>query len=322
MDAVIKAEILENNQVSPAPDEPAAMDPLVLPLRPSEEEQRIDEELELLKGVPLFANLDPIELRALHAAMDRREIVPGESVSEDFAYRPGFHIIVKGRVEFLAKDAQGHTVSVSSAEPGDYFGELSILSNDPAPFIARATEETITLELEPQEFEDFMAANPHAAVDVLRVLAKRIGQTERLMREHVSRDPNVVAEQQRSFGQRVADGVAQVVGSWKFVLAQSSLIAGWFIYNSLPGVPHFDPFPFIFLNLALSMQAAYTGPMLQMSSNRQAAKDRVAASNDHQVNLKAELIAEALLKRVASLDRKLGMLEAKLGKGGTVHAGS
>jgi uncharacterized membrane protein len=93
----------------------------------------------------------------------------------------------------------------------------------------------------------------------------------------------------RSTGERVADALAQRVGSWPFIIIQSSLLAIWIMYNGfvavrlLQGKP-FDPYPFILLNLALSFQAAYTGPIVMMSQNRQAAKDRDMAEHDYEVN--------------------------------------
>lgn len=99
-------------------------------------------------------------------------------------------------------------------------------------------------------------------------------------------------------GQRVADRVAAVVGSWAFILGQSLLIVLWIGWNLLSAHPTWDPFPFILLNLVLSFQAAYTAPAIMMSQNRQAAIDRVQANNDYEVNVKAELEIEALHEKI------------------------
>ncbi|MBU6371316.1 MAG: DUF1003 domain-containing protein [Alphaproteobacteria bacterium] len=96
-----------------------------------------------------------------------------------------------------------------------------------------------------------------------------------------------------SFGDRAADAVAAVVGSWRFVLIQSSLLAAWLVWNTIGGRP-FDPFPFILLNLMLSFQAAYTAPIIMMSQNRQSDVDRKRAIADFDVNTKAELEIELL----------------------------
>ena len=96
-------------------------------------------------------------------------------------------------------------------------------------------------------------------------------------------------EEQMTLGQRLADGVAEVIGSWRFILVQSTLLAIWITLNITAYVYHWDPYPFILLNLALSFQAAYAAPIIMMSQNRKAEKDHLQAKNDYEVNLKAEL---------------------------------
>ena len=96
-------------------------------------------------------------------------------------------------------------------------------------------------------------------------------------------------EEQLTFGQRVADRFAQLIGSWRFIIIQSALLVVWIALNVTAYVYHWDPYPFILLNLAMSFQAAYAAPILMMSQNRQAEKDHLQAKNDYEVNLKAEL---------------------------------
>lgn len=97
----------------------------------------------------------------------------------------------------------------------------------------------------------------------------------------------------RTFGQKVADAVAGAMGSWRFIIIQSLLLGFWIVLNTIAYINHWDPYPFILLNLALSFQAAYAAPIIMMSQNRQEAKDRLHAENDYEVNVKAEIeIAE------------------------------
>ncbi len=100
---------------------------------------------------------------------------------------------------------------------------------------------------------------------------------------------NEVVEDKLTMGQRIADNVASTVGSWRFIIIQSSLLAFWIIINCIAWISHWDPYPFILLNLALSFQAAYTGPFVMMSQNRQAVKDRLTAENDYKTDVKGEL---------------------------------
>ena len=104
-----------------------------------------------------------------------------------------------------------------------------------------------------------------------------------------------------SRGQRIADAVARTMGSWRFIIVQSTLLAAWVTLNVTAWRAHWDPYPFILLNLALSFQAAYAAPFIMMSQNRQQEIDRTSAENDHQVNLKAELEIELVHKKLNAL---------------------
>ncbi len=134
---------------------------------------------------------------------------------------------------------------------------------------------------------------------------------------------DVAAEdaRQRSPGQRVADQVAALVGSWPFIIVQSVLLFGWIALNvylivylrTHPGAwKAWDPYPFILLNLVLSFQAAYTGPVVMMSQNRQAQKDRLVSENDFEINRKAEEEIEVVMRHLAHQDRLLLDVIARL----------
>jgi uncharacterized membrane protein len=105
-------------------------------------------------------------------------------------------------------------------------------------------------------------------------------------------------------GQRVADGVAATMGSWPFIIVQSTILVAWIILNITAWVNHWDPYPFILLNLALSFQAAYAAPFIMMSQNRQQDVDRKSAETDHQINIKAELEIELLHQKIDILREK------------------
>jgi uncharacterized membrane protein len=101
-------------------------------------------------------------------------------------------------------------------------------------------------------------------------------------------DVNEVADEQLTAGQRIADGVAATMGSWRFIIIQSCILAAWLILNSVAWINHWDSYPFILLNLALSFEAAYAAPIIMMSQNRQATKDRIMAESDYHTNTKGE----------------------------------
>ena len=113
-------------------------------------------------------------------------------------------------------------------------------------------------------------------------------------------------------GQRLADAVAATIGSWRFIIFQSSTIVIWITGNVMAGAAAWDPYPFILLNLLLSFQAAYTAPAIMMSQNRQSAQDRCHADNDYEVNVKAELEIELLHDKIDVLKERemLALTEA------------
>ncbi|TXH99239.1 MAG: DUF1003 domain-containing protein [Rhizobium sp.] len=104
-----------------------------------------------------------------------------------------------------------------------------------------------------------------------------------------------------TFGQRIADAVASVMGSWAFIITQSAILLVWIAANVVAAMRGWDPYPFILLNLALSFQAAYAAPVIMMSQNRQQGIDRRAAENDYRINVKAELEIELLHEKIDQL---------------------
>ncbi len=138
---------------------------------------------------------------------------------------------------------------------------------------------------------------------------------------------NELEEEQLSFGQKAADRIASTVGSWRFIITQSVLLTVWVILNVTAYLQHWDPYPFILMNLLLSTQAAYTAPMIMMSQNRQAIRDRLEAHNDYLINQKAEAEIRAMMDHLVAQDqalaeiyRHLRQLDAQL-RNGAASAG-
>lgn len=131
-------------------------------------------------------------------------------------------------------------------------------------------------------------------------------------RMHTARNVNQVFEDHLTVGERLADRVAVIGGSWSFIVAFGLFLVGWAMLNAVVLVRHpFDPYPFIFLNLLLSMLAAIQAPVIMMSQNRQAAKDRLAAALDYEVNLKAETSIAELHEKLDALHRRLSDVAGK-----------
>ncbi len=149
----------------------------------------------------------------------------------------------------------------------------------------------------------------HTPKDPAHTAQEELDMMRSLRRKRLAEDPK--AHDHPTLGQRVADRVAAVVGSWRFIIAQSVLLLIWIILNTIGWMRHWDPYPFILMNLVLSFQAAYTAPMIMMSQNRQAEVDRRNAAYDFEVNLKAEHEIKALHSKINLLHEDLERLRAQ-----------
>jgi len=145
-----------------------------------------------------------------------------------------------------------------------------------------------------------MAASSSTAHDGLRETElAMLEELRKLRRKLRQKDP--AADGDLTLGQRVADGVAGGMGSWRFIIIQTALLTVWVVLNVMAWVRAWDPYPFILLNLALSFQAAYAAPIIMMAQNRQQDIDRKAAETDYKINVKAELEIELLHQKLDQL---------------------
>ncbi|MBZ5508111.1 MAG: DUF1003 domain-containing protein [Acidobacteriia bacterium] len=253
----------------------------------------------MIGDVPIFGLLDDEEREALAQMMDCCNFKEGETI---FHYGdPGGEIFIlsTGRVELFVESIEGQKLILSENEKGDVIGELSFLDGGPRTATALAREDTQLLSMNRERLLDFIDKHPHAAMDLLTVVGRRLRATDELLRTQVSRNPNVEEEERLTFGQRVADKVASFGGSWTFIILFGVVLTVWVVLNSSALLRnHFDPYPYILLNLFLSMIAALQAPVIMMSQNRLSSKDRLKSDLDYEVNLKAEL-------EVAHLHRKI-----------------
>ncbi len=263
------------------------------------------DDLDLLQQVPLFSQMDDAELAGIRALMTRETFQRGQVIIREGDSGDDLYVVVQGSARTSVSDASGADVVVDEVGPGGFFGELSMLTEEPRSARVQAVTDIVTLALGRAEFFDFLQRHPPAAMDVLKVLGKRVSHTARLLRGTVSRNVNVVDDAQMTLGERIADQAAALIGSWRFIIVQSTILAVWIVLNVTAWINHWDPYPFILLNLALSFQAAYSGPVIMMSQNRQSDKDRLAAEIDHQVNAKAELEIGLLRNRLDDLEQQL-----------------
>jgi uncharacterized membrane protein len=262
----------------------------------------------VLRQTAAFQLLDDDELAELTAHVDERSFAAGQVVFQ--AGEPGgaMHVVLAGRVEVFLLDDDRRRVVLNELGPGEIFGELSLFDGDPRSASVRAVEPTRTFLIDRADLERLFARRPRAALDILTVMSRRLRRTDLLLSQRVARNPNEVLEEKATYGEHVADAVARFGGSWGFIFAFGAFLLVWVAANTvllLGRTQPFDPYPFILLNLFLSMLAAIQAPVIMMSQNRQDAKDRVRSELDYQVNLKAELEIMELHEKFDRLEQRL-----------------
>jgi uncharacterized membrane protein len=196
-------------------------------------------------------------------------------------------------------------VTLAELKPGDFFGELAVLDQGARSTNATAIDDTAVHRLSSEDFQKFLMEHPDVAIDVICEIGVRLRQTNLLVSQRATRNINVQMEERATIGQRVADKVASFGGSWTFIIIYVGFLVGWMGLNTFFLVRYgrgengaqFDPYPYILLNLMLSMTAALQAPIIMMSQNRAAEKDRLAAEQDFKVNLKSELMLEELMRK-------------------------
>ena len=271
---------------------------------------------ELLQSIPFFQTMDDEERTAVAALMTAVRVPAGRTMFREDDPGGVLFVVTRGRIELSTVDDGGDKVVLHVAEPGEYVGEMSLLDGGLRSSTAVALEEVEAYSLDRAPFLDLLRRRSDAALDVMTALARRVRQTDVLLRRRV-RNANEVADEQETFGERVADGVARFGGSWRFIFAFAGILVVWVLLNTVAlfwrksGEP-FDPYPFILLNLFLSMLAAIQAPVIMMSQNRQDTKDRIRSELDYNVNLKAELEIMQLHEKVEALrDELLAALQKR-----------
>jgi CRP/FNR family transcriptional regulator, cyclic AMP receptor protein len=259
-------------------------------------------DLSLLNDVPIFKLLDDAERGTLAALFEQRSCTVGETLFHEGEPGDEIFLVSDGRVQVFITSDTGEKIVLGENTRGDVFGEISLLDGGPRTAAAVAVEPCEVLTLDRDKLLELVQRHPHVALDLLTVMGQRLRGTDELLRTGVTRNLNEEEEDQMTFGERIADRVATFGGSWTFIMLFGSFLVSWIVLNTifLARRP-IDPFPYILLNLFLSMIAALQAPVIMMSQNRQSTKDRLKADLDYQINLKSEL-------EVAQLHRKLDHL--------------
>ena len=228
-----------------------------------------------LKHVPLFALLDDDEAAVLASQVELKRFAPRQRIYKVGDPSGQAYVMISGRVRVTTVDEDEQEVVVDEPGHGEFFGFASMLEQTPHQTDAIALEETACIEVARNDIATLLQRKPHAGMDMLTVLGKQFHASQQLVRVRAGRHPNEIIEKEATFGERLADSVALFGGSWTFITVFAILSTIYVAINVYLRRSAWDPYPFILLNLFLSLLAAIQAPVIMMSQNRTDTKDRL-----------------------------------------------
>jgi len=262
-----------------------------------QDKQPVSSQYALLRGVPLFAALDDAAAEELCGYLHPVELKGGSSLFRVGDSGDAMYIIESGRIRITVTDADGREVILASLGHGDFFGEMAMLDGHGRSADATVTEDSRLAVLTRENFLTFVSSDARIVLEMLSAITRRLRRTDDLLRHRVSRNANEEDARNLTLADRAADKIAEFGGSWKFIAFEIGLFLSWMAANTwLLTKPGFDPYPYVFLNLVLAIICGLQAPIIMMSQNREAQKDRLRADLDYQVNLKNEILLGEILR--------------------------
>lgn len=274
----------------------------------------------LLRTIPMFEGLGDEDLEALASTLEDRTFSAGQMIFNQGDPGDAMYLIAEGHVNIHLPGEASRRVSLKDITRGEYFGELALFDSKPRSASALATTDALLLELSRETLSGYLTRRPGAAMAILRTIAERLRETNKMISERAAKNVVEEIEKNLSWSDRLADKVAELNGSWAFILVLLALTICWSIINA-PQIAiflhlarpdetgkmnGFDPFPFVFFNLLLAILVSLQGPLIVMSQNRQSLKDRATAETDFKVNLKNEVNIEAILRELDEFRSETG----------------
>ena len=266
-------------------------------------------DLHVLKEVPLFALLDDEEMAVLASQVEVKRFNARQRIYK-IGDPPGqAYVLVSGAVRVTIIDEDNQEVVVDEPSHGEFFGFASMLDETPHQTSAQALDDVVCVEVDRKDIAVLLERKPMAGMDLLTVLGKQFHSAQELVRVRAMRNANEMIDEESTFGERIADQVARFGGSWRFIITFGIVLTIYTLINIILGGKAWDPYPFILLNLFLSMLAAIQAPVIMMSQNRQDTKDRLRSELDYDVNRKAESEIQMLAQKLNLMHEKLDDLE-------------
>ena len=260
--------------------------------------------VETLRQVPLFESLDTEAARELCELLESLDCKAGAVLFRTGDEGDAMYLIEQGKIRICVQTKDGHEVTLTELRRGDFFGEMALLDGKPRSADARVTQDARLAVLSREHFLTFVSSNPNVALEMLTALTNRLRQTDELLRHTATRNVNVEEAAQLTLADRAADLIAEFGGSWKFIISAVVFFNAWVVINSLLLANRgFDAYPYLLLSTMINMIAVLQAPIILMSQNRQAHKDRLRAEIDYQINLKNELALNEIIERLKALER-------------------
>jgi CRP/FNR family cyclic AMP-dependent transcriptional regulator len=264
---------------------------------------------EVLKQVSLFSRLDPDEVAVLATQVELKTFSARQRIYKRGDPGDRGYVMISGRVRVTTVDEDHQEVVVDEPAPGEFFGFASMLEQSPHQTEAVSLEPTECIEVDRNDILILLQRKPHAGMDMLASLGHQFHASQQLVRVRANRHPNEIIEEKETFGERVADSVATFGGSWTFITIFVLFMVVYTSINVSLRKAAWDPYPFILLNLFLSMLAAIQAPVIMMSQNRQDKKDRLRGELDYDVNRRAHAEIQGLAHKLNLLGDRLGDIE-------------
>jgi uncharacterized membrane protein len=259
-----------------------------------------------LEQVELFQLLDEHELGALAEVIDTRTAEAGGTIFYAGDVGDVLYVVRSGEVELSVKDTTGQKIVLATAEKNEIFGELSMLDSRPRSATAEAVTDCELLMLDRDDLLLLFKSNPDAALNMLAAMSTMLRKVDRLIQMRVSRNVNEEMEEKLPTLQRIADWIAWFSGSMQFLIINGLWFVVWIGWNVLHfGQADFDPYPFGLLTMIVSLEAIFLSCFVLISQNRQAAKDKIRADIEYDVNIKAELEVAHLHEKIDHIHEQM-----------------
>lgn len=251
---------------------------------------------EFLSEIPIFEKLSPEDIESLRKLWNPKTLKAGEVLFRKGEMGNSMVVIEEGKIEVTVPiDNQKRDMQISVLHEGEFVGELALLDELPRTATATALGPCRVQEMVRDDFLEFVHQRPTVALSMLSEISQRLRATNELVQSLASRNVNDEIEESLSLGERLSDRIAEIGGSWGFIIGFGIFLGVWMVINTVQlWFRPFDLYPFVFLNLILSCLAAIQAPIIMMSQNRAQKKDRLKAELDYQVNLKSELMLQQL----------------------------